>query len=113
MTIFLELFKTIGGRGSSTKIYRNKIKAIVPLAVALAFIMPGAAAFANVGSVGVTTNLENTDTINIVEDGEGPIDKREVTSDASDVVEDAVLGSGGNIIYVGSGPDNYSRMIHM
>jgi len=87
---------------------KSFLKAVIALAIALAFVMPGAAAFANVETFGVTTNLENTDTINnIVEDGEGPIDKREVTSDTSDIVEDAVLGSGGNIIYVGgSGPDN-------
>jgi len=87
---------------------KSLLKAVIALAVALAFVIPGAAAFANVGTFGVTTNLENTDTINnIVEDEEGPIDKREVTSDTSDVVEDAVLGSGGNTIYVGgSGPDN-------
>ena len=91
---------------------KSFLKAVIALAVALAFVMPGAAAFANVGTFGVTSNLENTDTINnIVEDGEGPIDKREVTSDTSDVVEDAVLGSGGNIIYVGSGPGNDSTTI--
>jgi len=90
---------------------KNILKAVVSIIITLAFVMPGAAAFANIETVGVTTNLDNTGTINIVEDGEG-IDKREVTSDTSDVVEDAVLGSGGDIIYVGSGPGNDSATIH-
>jgi len=52
---------------------KNKIKAIVALAVALAFVMPGAVAFANVGTVDVIFNsenagdMENGDMENIVE----------------------------------------------
>jgi len=44
-------------------------KAIVAIAVALAFVLPGAAAFANFGTIGVTFNMEDTgDMENMVED---------------------------------------------
>jgi parallel beta-helix repeat protein len=42
--------------------------AIIVVAVALAFVMPGSTAFANIGTIGVTSNSRNTgDTKNVVE----------------------------------------------
>jgi len=60
---------------------KNKIKALVAIAVALAFVMP-VAAFANVGTIGVTPNSENTsDMENMVETS--------INSDNSDNTETA------------------------
>jgi len=66
---------------------KNKIKAIVALAVALAFIMPGAAAFANVETIGVTSNSENTGDIeNIVEISTNSDTKTTIDTEESDPV---------------------------
>ncbi|MBE3137036.1 MAG: right-handed parallel beta-helix repeat-containing protein [Thermoplasmata archaeon] len=47
---------------------KNMYKVIVVFAVALAFVLPGTAAFANVGTIGVTSNSGNTASIkNMVE----------------------------------------------
>jgi len=66
---------------------RNNIfKAIVVIAVALAFVMPGSAAFANVGTIGVISNSENTgDMEKIVEISTNSDEV--ITSDTSDSIE--------------------------
>jgi len=62
----------------------NYWKVVVAIAVALAFVMPGAAAFANVGAIGVTSNSENTgDMEDMVEIS--------TNSDTSDNTENTVL----------------------
>jgi len=38
----------------------NFVEAVVAVAVAMAFILPGATAFANVGTIGITSDIENT-----------------------------------------------------
>jgi len=55
---------------------KHKIKAIVAIAVAMAFILPGSAAVANVGTIGVTSNSEITGDIKNIEEA--------ITSDNSD-----------------------------
>jgi len=104
--VYRRLFKTLYKKQKEKKNMKRKsiFRAVVALAVALAFVMPGAAAFANVGTVGVTTNSENTDTTNIVEDGEDPIDKREVTSDTSATIQGGIdLANPGDTVYVYNG----------
>ena len=62
----------------------NYWKVVVAIAVALAFVMPGAAAFANVGAIGVTSNSETTgDMEDMVEIS--------TNSDTSDNTENTVL----------------------
>jgi len=95
---------------------KNKIKAIVALAVALAFVMPGAAAFANVGTFGITSNSENTDDIeNIVEISTNsdtsdttlalPVHNLDTGLDYATIQEaiDAVQTLDGHTIYVDNG----------
>jgi len=64
---------------------KNMYKAIVAIAVALAFILPTSAAFANVGTFGVTPNSENTsDMENMVESTNSGITETTIISDNSD-----------------------------
>ena len=66
---------------------RNKIGAIIALAVALAFVMPGSAAFANVGTIGVTSNSGNTASIkNMVETTNTDTKETAKTTNSDEVV---------------------------
>jgi parallel beta-helix repeat protein len=42
---------------------KNMWKAVIAVAIALAFVLPGSAAYANVGKIGVTSNSDNTNNI--------------------------------------------------
>ncbi|RLC68044.1 MAG: hypothetical protein DRH97_04040, partial [Chloroflexi bacterium] len=55
---------------------KNIYKAIIAIAVALVFVLPGSAAFANVGTIGITPDIEKTSDIKDIEDV--------ITSDNSD-----------------------------
>lgn len=76
------------------KIYR----AIIAIAVALAFILPGSTAFANIGAIGVTSNSKNTDTNikNIVETTDFNTEETAKTSisntENSDTIDDVAQG---------------------
>ena len=110
---------------------KSIFKAIVAIAVALAFVTP-VAAVANVGTFGVTSNVENADDIeNTMEifTNSGPIDNIETTIDdeksfiepredpvidteeLSIVNDNIIVSSTGVTWYVGSGPGNDSATI--
>ena len=66
---------------------RNNIyMAAVAIAVALAFVMPGSAAFANVGTIGVISNSENTGDMEKMVEISTNSDEV-ITSDTSDSIE--------------------------
>lgn len=101
-------------------------KAIIAIAVALAFVMP-VAAVANVGTFGVTSNIEITGDIESMVESTTISDNTETTSDDEkpfiEPIEDPVIEtlsivndansivSAGKIWYVGSGPGNDSTTI--
>jgi len=81
---------------------RNFLKAVVVVAVAIAFILPGATAVANVGTIGVISNSENTSDIkNIIEPttDDSYIDILDTETDTLDITT-GPLPTTGNIIYV-------------
>ena len=64
-------------------------KAIIAIAVAMAFVMP-VAAFANVGTIGVISNSENTGDIENMVESTTISDNTETNSDNSDIEEDNI-----------------------
>ena len=92
---------------------KNMWKAILAISVALAFIMPGAAAFANVGTIGVTSSNKNTVAINTIMDTSNDGDNPEYTEETivAEKTGDPPMPLAGTIRYVGgSGPGNYTTI---
>ena len=106
---------------------KNIFKAIIAVIVALVFVMPGSAVFANIGTIGVTSNSENTsDMENIVEistnsdtsdnietTSDSDVEKPVVDTEELSIVNDAnsIVSATGKTWYVGSGPGNDSTTI--
>jgi len=85
-------------KGEMKEMHRkNVFKAIVALAVALAFVMP-VTAFANVGTIGVTSNSENTDDIKNMVESTTNTDNSDTGETTVDNSESAVLSRG--VVYV-------------
>ena len=67
--------------------------AIVSFAVALAFVMPGSAAFGNIGTIGVTSDSENTSYV------------KNTINNVLEKSDDGILSTRGNTIYVDDDAD--------
>ena len=90
---------------------KNKMKAIIAIAVAMAFIMP-ITAVANVGTIGITPDVEDTSDIEIMAESTNSdnSDNTEYTIATEETVDNA-MPTTGNIIYVGgSGAGNYTTI---
>ena len=92
---------------------KNMWKAVLAMSVALAFVLPGSAAFANVGTIGVTSNSKTTvDIKNIIDNSNngGNLGYTEETI-VAEKTGDSPMPLAGTIRYVGgSGPGNYTTI---
>jgi len=81
---------------------KSMYKAIIAIAVALAFVMPGSAAFANVGTIGIAPNIENTGDMETMAESTNSDNSYDYTEDTivtEETIDTAILSTG-NTIYV-------------